>query len=71
MERDLKEGYHKVLCAHPAAVLQHGGRQHAPCHVGHLVAHLELELLHKGVSLVVGTTHLQGSHTQRKGCLGW
>lgn len=23
---DLKEGYHKGLCAHPATVLQHGGR---------------------------------------------
>lgn len=57
--RDLKEGYHKVLSAHPAAVLQHRGRQHSPRHMSHLVAHFELELLHKRVGLVVGTSHLQ------------
>lgn len=64
--RDLKVGYHKVLCAHPAAVLQHGGGQHSPRHVGHLIAHFELELLHKRVRFVVGTAHLQARKRWRQ-----
>lgn len=56
---DWKEGYHKVLCAHPAPVLQHGRRQHAPRHVGHLVSHLKLKLLHERVCFIVSTAHLE------------
>lgn len=58
--RDLKEGYHKGLCAHPATVLQHGGRQHSPRHMGHFIPHFKLEFLHKRIGLVVGTAHLWG-----------
>ena len=46
--------------AHPPTVLQHGGGQHAPGHLGHLITHAELELLNKRVCVVVGAPHLQG-----------
>ena len=60
MKRDLKGRYHKGFRAHPAAILQHGGRQDAARHLSHLVSHAELKLLHERVCLVVCTPHLRG-----------
>lgn len=45
--------------ANPAAILQHGGRQHAARHLRHLVTDAELELLNERVGLVVGAPHLE------------
>lgn len=59
-KRDLKGRYHKGFRAHPAAILQHGGRQDAARHLSHFITHTELELLDKRVSLVVCTPHLRG-----------
>lgn len=58
MERDLKGRYHKVFRAHPAAILQHGGRQDTARHLSHFISHTKLELLDEGVGLVVRTPHL-------------
>lgn len=58
MKRDLKGRYHKLFRAHPAAILQHGGRQDAARHLRHLIAHAELKLLDKRVGLVICTPHL-------------
>lgn len=59
VECDLKGRYHKLLRAHPAAILQHGGRQDSARHLCHLVAHAELKLLDKWVGLVVCAPHLR------------
>lgn len=59
MKRDLKGRYHKCFRAHPAAILQHGGRQDAARHLSHLVSHAELKLLDKRVGLVICTPHLK------------
>ena len=58
MKRDLKGRYHKWFRAHPAAILQHGGRQDAARHLSHLVSHAELKLLDERVGLVICTSHL-------------
>ncbi len=60
MKRDLKGRYHKWFRAHPAAILQHGGRQDAARHLSHLISHAELKLLDERVGLVVCTSHLRG-----------
>lgn len=59
MKRDLKGRYHKWFRAHPAAILQHGGRQDAARHLSHLVSNTELKLLDERVSLVIRTPHLK------------
>lgn len=59
--------YQEVFRAHPAAVLQHGGRQYAAGHLGHLIPHAELKLLHKWVSLVVCTAYLWQSEREKIG----
>ena len=59
MKRDLKGRYHKLFRAHPAAILQHGGRQDAARHLRHLIAHAELKLLDERVGLVICTPHLK------------
>lgn len=63
MERDLKGRYHKLLRAHPAAILQHGGRQNSARHLCHLVAHAELKLLDKRVGLIIRAPHLRDTET--------
>lgn len=60
MKCDLKVKYHKLFRVHPPAILQHGGRQDAACHLCHLVSHAELKLLDKRVGLVICTPHLRG-----------
>lgn len=60
MKRDLKGRYHKWFRAHPAAILQHGGRQDAARHLSHLISHAELKLLDEWVGLVICTPHLRG-----------
>lgn len=59
MKRDLKGRYHKLFRAHPAAILQHGGRQDAARHLRHLIANAELKLLDERVGLVISTPHLK------------
>lgn len=44
---------------HPSSILQHGCREHAPRHVGHLIPDLELELLNKWIRIVICTSHLE------------
>lgn len=43
---------------HPSSVLQHRGWEHTSCHMGHLIPHFELELLHKGICIIICTSHL-------------
>lgn len=62
MKRDLKGRYHKWFRAHPAAILQHGGRQDATRHLSHLISHAELKLLDERVGLVICTPHLRAKN---------
>lgn len=59
MKRDLKGRYHKLFRAHPAAILQHGGRQDTARHLRHLISHTKLKLLNKWIGLVIRTSNLR------------
>lgn len=59
--------YHIGFRAHPAAILQHGGRQDAAGHLGHLITYAELELLDKWVSIIISAPHLGGEKRQVRG----
>jgi len=52
--------YHEGFRAHPAPILQHGGRQDAARHLSHLITHAELKLLDERVGLVVCAPYLRG-----------
>lgn len=45
--------------SHPSSILQHWSWEHTPCHVGHLITDLELELLNKRICIIICTSHLE------------